>query len=215
MQITFDVESMALPLNEIEQFKPEFTPDARLKDPEKVIASIAEKRLAWMDKLALHAHTARILAIGYIHEYVTAGLVTNVETVILHDMPEQDMLKKFWDLFREFGGFQFVGHNILDWDIPFMIRRSYILGVYVPFETMEGRYLSRRFVDTMKTWGCGNGEMISLDMLSRVLGVGKKNGEGKEFAGLYNNPETRQTALDYLSNDLKLTKECATKMGIS
>lgn len=206
MIITFDVESMAAPLAEAEQFKPEFTPDSRLKDPEKIKADLVAKELAWFDKLALKAPTARILAIGYVED--------EKEPVLIHDIPEKDMIEKFWELFRHFGGFQFVGHNIIDWDIPFLIRRSFILGVYVPFETMEGRYLSRRFVDTMKTWACGDGGMISLDMLSRVLGVGKKNGEGKEFAGLYNNPETRQTALDYLLNDLKLTRGCANRMGI-
>lgn len=197
---------MAAPLAEAEQFKPEFTPDARLKDLEKVKADLVAKELAWFDKLALKAPTARILAIGYVED--------EKEPVIIHDIPEQDMLKRFWDLFRENGGYKFVGHNIISWDIPFLIRRSYILGVYVPFETMEGRYLTRRFCDTMLTWACGDGSMISLDMLSRVLGVGKKNGEGKDFAGLYNNPETRQQALDYLLNDLKLTRDCANRMGI-
>lgn len=208
MMTVFDIESAALPYNEIQQFKPEFTADARLKDPEKISADLRSKEEAWLEKLALKAHTAKILAIGYIPE-------GSDDPIIIHDMPEPDMIKTFWELFRQHGGHNFVGHNILDWDIPFLIRRSYILGVYVPFETMEGRYLTRRFVDTMKTWGCGNGEMISLDMLSRVLGVGKKNGEGKEFAGLYNNPETRQQALDYCANDLKLTKACAGRMGIS
>lgn len=208
MQIVFDVESMAAPLAEAEQFKPEFTPDARLKDLEKVKADLVAKELAWFDKLALKAPTARILAIGYVED--------EKDPVIIHDMPERDMLKKFWDAFREFGGYNFVGHNILDWDIPFLMRRSWILGVYVPFETMElgGRYLTRRFVDTMRTYACGDGSMISLDMLSRVLGFGKKNGEGKDFAGLYNNPETKQQALDYLTNDILLTRACANKMGI-
>lgn len=204
----FDIETMALPYNEIQQFKPEFTADARLKDPDKIVADLKAKEEAWLEKLALKAHTAKILAIGYIPE-------GSDDPTIIHDMPEPDMIKTFWELFRQHGGHNFVGHNILDWDIPFLIRRSYILGVYVPFETMEGRYLTRRFVDTMKTWGCGNGEMISLDMLSRVLGVGKKNGEGKEFAGLYCNAATKEQALSYLANDLRLTKGCATKMGIS
>jgi hypothetical protein len=106
-----------------------------------------------------------------------------------------------------------VGFNILGFDLPFLVRRSWALGIPVPFWVFDGRYFNRRFSDVMQHWQLGNRQdHISLDKLARFLGLRGKSHEGKDFANLYAN--NQQQALDYLKNDLKLTADIALKMLI-
>ena len=53
----------------------------------------------------------------------------------------------------------------------------------------------------------------SLDAISKHLGVGCKNGDGKEFAGLWESD--RASAEAYLRNDLDLTAKVAHALGIT
>lgn len=199
----FDIETEGLePQVQLTTFEPEFSADARLKDPIKIQADIEEKKSAWLEKAALHAERSRVLVIGY-----NCG-----GTITFQQGDEAAMLADFW---KRFDGNQglFIGHNIKGFDVPYLMRRSYILGVKPSLEVMEGRYLSRRFIDTMEVWGAGEwGSKISLDNLARSLGVGSKSGSGADFAKLYH--ADQKTAIDYLRNDLLLTEGVAKKMGL-
>ena len=76
-----------------------------------------------------------------------------------------------------------------------------------------GRDWGETFIDLMIVWRCGSWkEFISLDSLSRYLGVGEKTGSGELFYRLWNT--NRQAAVDYLVNDVKITLACANRMGV-
>ena len=81
------------------------------------------------------------------------------------------MVDKFYALFP---GFRFVGHNIKEFDIPYLCRRMMALGVPLP------RYLQisgmkpweTNLVDTMHQWRFGDTRhYVSLNLLARVLGI--------------------------------------------
>ena len=201
--IVFDIETSGLPeADQLETFQPVFEPDARLKDAAKIEASITEKREAWLETAALHAERSRVLCIG----------MTSEGQVSILEGDEKPMLEQVWRNFDSSNAL-WIGHNIKGFDVPYLARRSYIQGVKVPLGLMDGRYLSRRFIDTMEVWGAGErGARISLDNLSRALGVGKKSGSGKDFAALYRS--NREEALAYLRQDLALAAACAKKMEV-
>jgi hypothetical protein len=52
----------------------------------------------------------------------------------------------------------------------------------------------------------------TLDHIARSFGLDGKNGDGAEFAALYDQDEG--AALNYLSNDLKMTAGVAAKLGL-
>ena len=107
------------------------------------------------------------------------------------------------------------GYCIESFDLPFLLRRSWILGVEVPSWIRSGRYFDRSFVDIAMIWACGRREAIqSLDTVARSLGVGRKNGKGADFAALFANSETRAKAIEYLENDIKLTIGVAERLGV-
>lgn len=206
-----DIETSDLPLVEIEQFKPEFKAAGNLKDPEKIKASILEKEQAWKDELALSAVTGRILCIGALQDGNMLTWDQDNESVLL-----TGFLSYCEEKIQS--GIALVGFCSRTFDVPFVIRRAFKHQLHIPRCFWEGRYLSALFVDVAERWACGDSRTlgtkkvdgkeqpnrISLDNLSRFLGTGEKNSNGADFAGLW--ASDREKALEYLKNDLLLTK---------
>lgn len=101
-----------------------------------------------------------------------------------------------------------VGHNILGFDLPYLIRWSIYNGVVVPAEATpfgvrgNGKYFPDMYIDTMTCMGAGEwGHRISLDMASRACGFQGKNGNGKWFYQMSQDDKEQ-----YLANDVRQTK---------
>jgi 3'-5' exonuclease len=204
----FDIETGPESDEVLAKLIPEFTAPANYKDPEKIRQNIAEQALAWKERAALSAESGVVLCIGI--EDGTGFTILDVNG------DEKALLRQFWgwlELHQITNNHQVLGFNIFDFDLPFLIRRSWKLGVSVPAVVRSGRYWSEQLVDIMAVWGCGNRQQtISLDRLAKYLGVGAKNGDGKDFAKLW--ASDRVAAEAYLENDLKLLKACSERMGL-
>jgi len=203
--IVLDLESAALPADQLALVKPEFLPAANLRDPEKIKASIAEKEAAWLERAALSPLTGQILAIGTLHE----GEI-HIDTA-----DEDEMLMNVWRCWNQ--GARFCGFNVKDFDFRFMVTRSRILNIPVPPDLFAGRYWnSLRIIDLMEVFCCFSRETsgFSLDAICRACGLGGKpeGVSGKDFARLFS--ENREAALEYIRNDLRLTAALAARLGV-
>lgn len=207
-----DIETGPLPADMLKKLEPEFKPDPRLKDFAKIEASIEEKRRAWLEGAALSAVTGRVLCVG---------ILEGGQPVFIADADESKLLANWWTWYakaladRKDQTLAIIGHNLKAFDIPFLVRRSWILGVK-PGPVMDGRYLAGHFIDTMEAWQLGDrhcGEPCGLGAVARALGVGDKTGSGADFAKLW--ASDRPKALEYLCNDLKLTAAVAERLGIA
>lgn len=208
--IFFDIETETLPEQEIAHLAPEFTAPANYKDPEKIKASIQEQRAKWLADGALSAVTGRVICIGILTQKLSVFLGEN-------DEDEQQIVRYFWEQIAISiqAGHQLVGFCCRTFDVPFLVRRSFRYGIRVPACIWEGRYLTSSIVDVADLWACGGRDprdRISLDTLSQFLGVGAKNGDGKDFGALWH--ADRPAALKYLENDLALTKAAYERMTI-
>lgn len=204
--IIFDIETMGLPKAELEPLCPQFEAPSNYRDAAKIEAYRDEKRQEWLDRAALSAVTGHVLAIGYLHE----GKFN-----VFASGDEADDIAAFWDLVAPRGILlrPLVGFNCNGFDVPYMVRRSWKLGVQPPHGLFRGRWLNDAFVDLMEMWRCGTRDTsISLADLARYLGVGEKTGSGKDFAALWESD--RDAALKYLENDLRLTARCAQRFGV-
>ena len=199
----FDIETGPRPLAELESIMPEFDAGAVLKDPAKIAAKLEEKKQDWLANAALSAQTGKVLAIGLLDE---TGLVTILEG------DEKLMLESFWKILADYWQTRlFVGFNCMAFDLPFMVRRSLILGVFVPLPVrFLTKYRHDGIDDLMESWRLWTDERISLNNLAKLLGVGEKAGNGSDFARLYETD--RPAALDYLRQDLNLTQAIAKRM---
>lgn len=72
----------------------------------------------------------------------------------------------------------FVGHNITGFDLPFLKKRSIILGIcppsVIPF---AARPWDKSVFDTMIQWDSDRDKRISLDRLCKVLGIESPKGD--------------------------------------
>lgn len=206
--IVFDIETGPLPTAELEDRIPKFEAPSNYKDADKIAAYITQKRLDWIADAALDATTGQILAIGVLN-------TTTGEIRVLAG-GERDILSAFVGIVMHVGGsgIPLVGWNIFGFDLPFIVRRAWILGVPLPQWIRIGRYWDRCFVDLMESWALGNKEQrVSLDLASRSLGVGRKSGHGADFASHWNGTdEERAHALAYLENDLRITAAVAARI---
>lgn len=193
-----DIETAPLPLEQVEQFKPEFKAPSNYKDLDKIKASIMEQEAKWLADGALSAVTGQVLCVG-VWENGFNHIAGEEGTMLTQTLN--------WMAGVIHRGGLLVGFCSRTFDVPFLIRRAFRHGIIVPGCFWEGRYLNSAFVDIADRWACGGREprdRISLDHLSKFLGTGQKNGDGKDFAQLW--ATDRSKALEYLECDLRLTK---------
>jgi len=222
------------------EFNPASVKVGNLKDQAKIAAKIEEARAAHADaaanyemtvasakathlasciaNAALSPLTGRVLAIGFQTE----------KGVAIEDGggDEEDLLNRFWAMVAKCravagGPKKMVGANIFGFDLPFLMRRSWILQVDPPSSVITGRYFSPMFIDLCEVWLCGqrfgSGISASLDTMARALGVGEKPADvtGADFAKLWGGTaEEKWMAVGYLKNDLAMTSRVAERLGV-
>jgi 3'-5' exonuclease len=164
-----------------------------------------------LDEAALSAITGQVLAVGVITH--TGGIS------LFHDLNESTVLTEFWNFYRSARqhnhASDWFGFNSTSFDLPFLFRRSIVNKIPPPPLFNERGYPLEHLRDLRAIWGCGDRQAPgSLDVLCRLLGIGAKTGNGADFAKLYRDESTREQALDYLRNDLLLTKQLAERLGV-
>jgi 3'-5' exonuclease len=227
--IIFDLESAPLPEDELRKQIPPFDESevkvGNLKDPEKIAAKIADARESYVadfiSRAALSPLTGRVVVIGY-HSTDTGK--TYLDSGEKNGGGEAELLSNFWLRYQKCRQEkrQLVGHNITGFDVPFIVRRSWMLDIPVPATVFDrGKWLDGSvFVDTMQLWQCGTRDQwVKLDVLSKAFGGGGKpvdeDGQvvtGAQFAELWKTD--RKRAEEYLVNDLRMTAEVASRMGL-
>jgi hypothetical protein len=207
-----DTETGPLSQAELLRVMPEFTAPKNYVAPEKIAANIVAQRLEWMERAALDPLSGQVLVVG---------TLDNERNFHVLEGDEHGVLVQFWEYVRWCFGrnIAMAGWCLHHFDLPFLVKRSWHLGVPVPMEARvtQGRtYWNPLFVDVQKLWGFdAPGPQGSLDTVAKFLGVGEKTGNGKDFAGLWANEATRPEALAYLKNDLELTKRIKERMDFA
>lgn len=204
---SLDIETAAQPLELIGHLKPTFNAPANYKDPLKIAENIAGQERKWIEDAALSPLTGRVLLIG-VKPFGAAPVILEGD--------ETTILQQFWQMVGYAAEFeQWYGHHIHGFDLPFIIKRSWLHGIPVPMQTiMTGRYINdRRFIDTMVAFQCGNKAdgYISLDTVAKFFGFeGKTEDLGPKFAEVYATDKPR--AIAYLTRDLELVEGISGRM---
>jgi DNA polymerase elongation subunit (family B) len=166
--------------------------------------------------LSLQAEYGRILCIGVIIENENKAIRKGVlgfdlETNAFH-LDEAKTLRGFWKLLGEFKPNQdlIIGHNVMDFDLPFIYKRSRILKVKPTVKLSFARYRSSPIYDTMKEWSMWNlkEKSISLSSLAELLDVGINKPEGINGSKVYEEflLGSHQKIADYCLQDVEISK---------
>ena len=204
--IGFDIETG--PLEKLPPFDRSTVKLGVLKDKAKIEAKYVAAEQAYIERAALSPLTGRVLAIG-IGDLETDPLILGGE--------ESSLLESFWGAVDHTA--HMVGFNIRGFDLPFLVRRSMLLGVDVPPGMIDARgYWHHCFVDLLDRWRCGDRQLwVKLDALAAAFGVaGKLEGvTGADFADLWHGTKKdREKAVAYLKQDVQILLELAPRMGV-
>ena len=213
-----------------------------MKDPAKIEAKIEAARLkftmdkaavtdqietarmeSWQtfqDRAALSPLTGRVLAIGWWNLDTSNTFVAHVDGET-EPITENVLIENFLcmaDAVLSDGG-SLIGHNIIGFDFPFLLRRGLKFGIRPPKTIVNAlaQYRPSNLIDTMREWQFGNRAegFVKLDQLAAFFGTQRKTGDGadfhKKFFGTF---EERQEALAYCRNDVVMTAEIAAKMRL-
>ncbi len=117
----------------------------------------------YIKRLSLSAVTARVLCIGFALEPppdAPAEILSGDETAIL---------KQFWALVERSD--LLIGHNVLDFDLKFIVQRSTIHRIKPSRDIPFARFRSAPVFDTMQEWTRWGRDGVSLEGLALVLGL--------------------------------------------
>lgn len=172
-------------------------------------------------KTALNGDFGQLLCIGYIDDipgrkpdYGVLGW-DEERGVLTGD--EVGILRAFWGRLRDFrtNSDRIVGHNIFDFDLKFILKRSIIHGVRPTVDLSFARYRNQPIFDTMYEWERWSyGQKVSLDRLAKSLGLpSSKDGgiNGSQIFRLYQSGQHRAIR-NYCLGDVKLTRAIYKRM---
>ena len=176
--LLFDIETCAMP--EFARLLPEPTPPKNYRDATKIQGYVRAARSRQIETAALDPDVGRIIAIGSMQPGVDDG-----PTAVLAqtEAEEREALQAFWESARsEAGGLKTLcGWNVVEFDLPYLLKRSLFLGVESPQIELT-RFRHPDVLDLMQVWSV-NGLLRPrpLDFVCRRLGVAVTDvGTGKD-----------------------------------
>ena len=220
MKLYLDIETLALPPEDRLFDKPVFEKMSfgNTKDPVKKQNQFEEAIGVWEtgSRAALKATTGEVALIGFADD---DGDYQH------HDCsPEEEGevggLKSFLvgldDRFRD-KGLICIGHNSVRFDVPFIIRRSLILGVEVPDWIINdlNQYRRKLMKDTMLYWQFGDRQHNeSLERLCGAFGIAVKESPvtGATFYEWW--AKDKPEAITYNKNDVLAVRELSKRMRL-
>ena len=141
-------------------------------------ASLSDEEI-YEQKTGLQAEFGRISCISV--AFVRYDKTSNIPTIktVSYIGEEKDIIGKFFTFVlkveKDLPGAIFAGHNIMNFDIPFLCKRAIINGFKIPksLSTYGKKPWELTFVDTIKIWGFGSysDSFTSLDILTTALGI--------------------------------------------
>jgi len=213
----FDIEVIPLPKEERLSSKPSHDTMkwGALKDPAKREAKLEDAITAWErgDKAGLDPVQGRVALI----------VIKDIDGKICEVLDSEDEKVILNGIFGVFGGFsdlvtnRIVGHNIINFDIQFIYKRAWLLGMRPDDRVMHDSisYRPSCVVDTMKRWAFGDrNSFISLKLLCSHFGIVAKGGEveGKNFHEWW--AKDKQKCIDYCIDDVNCSLAVAERMGL-
>jgi DNA polymerase elongation subunit (family B) len=206
--IVFDIETIPQNEERLLALAPEFKAAANLKDPEKIAASIAQKRADYLADAALNWKTAEVVLIG-------AGDGIQFDSFV---GDEKDLIRDFLQLIHSAlcDGCMVGGHNVKGFDLPMLINRARVHGLKIPDGILtfwKGRpQWADNIFDTLEILSFGkNFEGNGVNDVAKAFGIPGKTGHGSDFPALWKSQ--REQAIAYNAQDVEIEIEIARVCG--
>ena len=177
-----------------------------LREPFKKTADVKQWQEQEFLRTSLDGTFGQILCIGYIKE----PPVSYTAHVIAGD--EQKILTKFWNIARDAD--LFIGHNILNFDLKFIWKRSIIHNIKPSKDIGFARYRNDPIYDTMQEWiKWDTRDHVSLDLLAKLFGYPTSKGKmDGSMVQEYHDKGRDEDIYDYCKADVELNRKVYYRM---
>lgn len=183
----------------------------------KVAKTVPEDMTAedsYRKKAGILAEFGKIICIStaFFFENEDRQLCLKMKSIYGND--EVEILRNFTDLcnkmYQHNRGFQFGGHNIKEFDIPFICRRLLINRLPLPeyLQLHDKKPWEVKMFDTLNWWKFGdNKNYISLHLLANVLGItsSKSDIDGSMVQDVYYKENNLPRIVNYCQRDVVVT----------
>ena len=165
----------------------------------------------YLQRAGILAEFGKVICIstGYFTSREDKELTLRVKSIYGHD--EKFLLQSFKDiitkLYRHNKHFEFAGHNIREFDIPYLCRRMLINGLEIPapLQIHGAKPWEIKMVDTLQWWKFGDYKnYISLNLLATVLNVptSKTDMDGSMVQDVYYKQNDLPRIVEYCQRDV-------------
>lgn len=165
----------------------------------------------YLKRAGVYAEFSKIICIstGFFHtEKGKSQRTLRLKSISGHD--ERELLQNFLNLLQSFGDpnkFYFCGHNIKEFDIPFICRRLLIHHFHLPemLDRSGKRPWETHDVDTLQLWKFGDYKhYTSLRLLTEILNIPtpKDDMDGKDVCRVYWQEQDLSRIVEYCQKDV-------------
>jgi 3'-5' exonuclease len=177
----------------------------------KTVPEIVNESETYLQRAGIMAEFGKVVCIstGFFYEDKDKGLCLRIKSIYDHD--EANLLKGFLELTDKFykhkRRFQFAGHNIREFDIPFLCRRMIIHGIELPvyLQLHGAKPWEINMLDTMQWWKFGDYKnFTSLNLLAHILNIptSKDDIDGSMVQHVYHKENDLQRIATYCQKDV-------------
>lgn len=207
-------EELRIKISEMVKLEKE---DGKIGD-DKPLDEIVNERFR---RLALSGEQGRILCIGVIFEKKGCQPVWKLigwsdEHKCFHE-DEAVILSEFWSLCGNLNPRRdlIIGHNIFDFDLLFIHKRSIINRIKPTVNFSFARYRSQPIYDTMREWEKWRWERISLENLAEALNIPSPKNADMDGSKVYDHfmAGNHNELADYCYRDVITTREIFNRMN--
>jgi hypothetical protein len=191
-RLFIDIETLPPPEELRTSLNPALVSKLENRHPAPLCEAGAECSEEQFRRLALHAEYGRVLSIGMIVEQdekiIHRGVLGRERQSLRFHLDEARTLKGFWNQLKAFNERQdlIIGHNIFEFDLLFLYKRSIINRVQPSVRLSFARYRSQPIFDTMKEWELWAWKPgIKLEELAEVLQLGMTKSNGLNGSCIY------------------------------
>jgi len=200
-KIVLDIETLPASGKDVAMIK-EFYEEMKTKKKERKSGPLIDFE-TFLRNTSFQGEFGRIFCIGY---------ALNDEPTESLDGDEKEVLRGFWDIAKDCS--LFIGHNIMDFDLRFIYKRSIIQGVQPSRNLSFARYRSEPIFDTMREWEKWGAQGVSLHKLSLALGISSPKEEGIDGSKVYDYflAGKGDEIIEYCKRDVEATREVYKRM---
>ena len=166
---------------------------------------------SYLQKAGILAEFGKVVCIstGYFFENEQGETCIKIKSVYGDD--EKKVLTDFISLtnklYQHKKQFEFTGHNIREFDIPFLCRRMLINQIPLPeyLQLHGAKPWEVRMVDTLQWWKFGDYKnFVSLNLLANVLGIptSKTDIDGSKVQQVYYEEKNLPRIVEYCQRDV-------------